>query len=150
MKERLIHRPNEFTAEEWESLTREQQIAWCKTDMARKPKGPPLDPLIYVQMFEEGSLTTFDTAIRVFEHLTVGNLATVIAGCSPPALSALTEVAARFPGDSDDLGWTQKLFVRMVAYAPWVTAEDIQRIEEQQSRQLRDGVRLFRTARGKG
>jgi hypothetical protein len=63
-EERLIWRPNEVSPDEWDRLSRNQQIQWWK-DHATPPKPPP-HPLRAVALYHEGKITRSEIPFLVF------------------------------------------------------------------------------------
>jgi hypothetical protein len=145
MRDRIIHRPNVFSPEEWEELSREEQIQWHRDDAARQPKGPAPSPLIFLQQYDEGHITKTGFGLGVFEHLTEDNVEEFIDGCRPEVFEVLRQQAEEMPLDIDEYGWSQYVIARMVCYAPWATSEEVEAAEAKWRYRIRTGLKLFRT-----
>lgn len=140
MNERLIPRPNAFSIESWEALSREEQIRWWKAQP--QPERRPFTSATIPRL--ERMCNWAELMITVFENLTEDNVQEVLAGCPPHIFLALRKESDELPLDSDDDGWNRLLFGKAICYAPWVTDDEIREFELESRRSFRDGVRLFR------
>jgi hypothetical protein len=146
--ERLIWHPNEISPEEWNELSREQQIQWWRD---RQPKHVPVkNPLRHINYFKEGKQTLVGVIAGIFDHLTDENIMEFIDNCPAEVMHALISKAETMPPDGDDNGWEQVLVFSGACYAPWVTAEEIKESERRQRQDFRDGIRVFRAHRRSG
>jgi len=62
MKERLIWCPNEIPVEEWEAMSREDQIAWWKNHIEGKPR-QKLRMEKVIDLYHDGSITQHELVI---------------------------------------------------------------------------------------
>jgi hypothetical protein len=147
MNERHIWRPNSFTPEEWEKLSREQQITWWKDQVEPEPKGPAIHPLWAVRGYAKGIITKAECLAFVFTRLTEGNEKEFLVGCPADVLRQLQEEADRLPANDDDQGWGQLISIESACYFPWVTDQEIQQGQKETRRRFREGVAVFRKCR---
>src|SRR4051794_27763418 len=124
MNERLIYRPNSFTPEEWDALSRDQQIKWWKDQTSREPKGLPIHPLRAVRLYRKGIITQAEILSVAFMHLTEENMQEFLDGCPAEVLQKLQETVDLLPANDDDQGWSQLVSIEAGSYAPWVTDEE--------------------------
>lgn len=141
MKDRPIWRPNTISAEDWDNLSREEQIRWWKDN---SPSAKPLHPLTAITQYQDGKITKFEIPIYVLERLTVDNVKVFTDGCPPEFLKLLQAEADKLPADDDDDGWGNVPIFHIATYAPWVSAEDIKKANAERVEPYREGVRLFR------
>ena len=147
MAERIIWRPNSFTVEEWEGLSREQQIDWWKNPSSQGFQQSSPHPSRAIKNLRNDFITEKEFLWYVYRTLTPSNLPEFIADCPQHLLSLLKDDAHQFPPDNDDEGWSNVIFIHAGAcYAPWVTREDIEAGRREEHRRLREGVRLIREA----
>src|SRR5207253_8311413 len=139
--ERIIWRPNAISPEEWDKMTREEQIQWYRDEATRAPKAPPPHPLVWQQHYLEGRISEGELWSDVFQHLTENNVEEFITGCCPKVLDILSRKAEEMPGDIDEYGWTQYVIARMILYAPWVAPEEAAASEARWRRRIREGVK---------
>ena len=139
MRERLIFRPNSITVDEWEKLTREEQIRCCKE---RQPKRQPFD--ISRLLKNANAINSNELAFMILENLTEDNVREVLSACPLEVMQSLQANTASLHPDSDDESWSKDMYVKCVSYAPWVTADEIRQIVLEEKRKFRNGVRLFR------
>jgi hypothetical protein len=145
MNERLIWRPNALTPDEWDNLTREQQIKWWKDQENREPKIPSPNPLWAAQLYRQGKITKADVSTIVFENLTEKNLWKFLDGCPADVLQELREVADQYPADDNIQAWEKLVSIAIACYAPWVSVEEIRQGQQERRLRFRQGIRLFRT-----
>ena len=141
MSDRLIYRPNHFTPDEWDNLSREQQIRWWKD---RQPKRSSPHPRKGLRLYAKGTITKAEIPGFVFDNLTEDNLEEFIGSCPEDVLQLLRNTAASFPADGDDQGWSQLVRIQGVCYPPWVTQEEIRQELQERDRRFREGVRVLR------
>jgi hypothetical protein len=143
--QRIIQRPNCLTSQQWEALSREEQIAWW---ISRAPVQEPSHrgPLEHLASYQQGALTDAELQTCVFESLTELNVME-LDRYPEDLLQALAATSAELPADDDETGWCQMIRIFGGMYAPGVTPQDIQQAEESQSRRFREGVGVFRARR---
>jgi hypothetical protein len=143
----IIWRPNCFTREEWDGLSREQQIQWCKDHWheGRSPRDPrQYNPLRPVRLYENGTLTQSELVHYVFEHITQDNVDAFLSECPADILLRLRRCANKFPNDDDEERWGRFYFIEGRCFPPWVSAEEIQKADEERMQYFREGLRVFR------
>ena len=145
MNERLIWRPNAFTPEEWDKLSRDQQIVWWKDQEDREQKGPPMHPLRATRLYRKGIITEAEISTFVFVHLTEENVQEFLDACPADFLQQLREKAGQLPANDDNQGWGQLVSIEGVSYLSWVSGEEIQQRQQERRRRFREGVQTFRT-----
>jgi hypothetical protein len=143
VKERLIYCPNCFTLDEWEKLSREEQIQWWRDQRAKEPPRLPVQPLTVVRNYERGMLTDMSFGPILFSHLTAENIHEFLKSCPADVLNQLREYASRLPPDGDP-GWSDFIMVSSACYPPWVTEEEILQSQRDRDRRFHDGLRIFR------
>ena len=146
-EQRIVWRPNSFTPEEWDALSRDEQIQWYKDN---KPKDRlPSNPQQAVEAYFEGALTDGEFQFRVFERVTEDNVQEFVEKCPPDVQIFLRQQTLDYPPDEDDEGWGQLRIIQSYCYSPWAepTREEIQEAEKESIRLVRQGVRLFRSTR---
>jgi hypothetical protein len=141
MTQRPIHRPNSFTPEEWDRLSREEQIQWWEK---QQPEAEHLGPFEAVLLYRKGHLTAGELPVFVFDHLTDEHGRKLFAASPYEVLQLLRRTAASLPADDDEEGWRQLVRIESVCYPPWVTEEEIRRSRQDRDRRFREGVRIFR------
>lgn len=143
MKERIIDRPHSFTVEEWEKLSREDQINWWRTQSQKSDDRSP-HPLRFVQLYEEGTITKNEMLNAVFERLIAENVREFLNGCSTEVLRNLRQEVAKLVAEFPEEGWGDLMRTQGCVYAPWVTKEEIRRHEEERNRRYFEGIKNFR------
>jgi hypothetical protein len=142
MADRPIWRPNAYSKDKWNALSRDEQIQWWKRQAA--PKSPP-SPLKIVKLFERGIVTENHLCIAVLESLTDTNIREFVEGCPANILQVISHYAQKCPNDDDDTGWEQKMQIASTPYhPPWVTEDEIKQSRLETDRRFREGVRLLR------
>ena len=136
MKDRPILRPNAISPNEWDNLSRENQIQWWK-DHSTPTK--PSHPLRAITLYKKGMIAKSEIPIFVFERLTVDNVREFIEGCPTELLTLLQAKAKKLPADDDDDGWKNVIIHHGAKYAPWIPMEDIREAEEESDRRYREG-----------
>lgn len=146
MRERIIYRPNAIPAAEWEALSREEQIRWWTE--REPPPGPPPDPLKEllkeVHRYRRGVLRDSDFISGVFPQLTEQVVREFVEQCPPDLLQILQATSDSLPPETDTVAWGEMVSVGGFCFAPWVTPEDIQRIQVERTQRFRRGLRAFR------
>jgi hypothetical protein len=140
----IIYRPNSFTQEEWDALSRDEQIRWWG---GRKPKdAAPPNPLRAVERYRQGIVTKVEFYRLVFERLTEGNVREFVEKCPADLRLLLSQDAANYPPDDDDERWGQCRRIQAVCFRPWdtPTKEEFEAAGRETIRLIRQGVRLFR------
>jgi hypothetical protein len=117
MKERLVWRPNNISPEQWEKLSRDEQISWWQ-EREPRPVCPPSHPSSFVKHYQQGILTAHEFALDLFESLTEENGAGFLETCPEDLLSLLQERAAAYPDAEDDEAWRQMMTIRAGCYPP--------------------------------
>jgi len=148
-EEHPIWRPNSFTSDEWNKLSREEQIRWWKaqdSEHEEPRERPSQHPLRAIEMYQDGIIAKAELPTFVFERLTPDNATEFVAECPSEFVVQLQERVNDLPGDDDDEGWSSLISIRGVLYAPWVTEEEIRAAEDEQDKRFRSGVRVFRNA----
>jgi hypothetical protein len=140
----LIWRPNCFSPQEWDRLSRDEQIHWWRDQTT--PSGLPLDPIKVVELYRRGVITLNEFTISVFKYMTESNILDFLRDCPEDLLIALRKESDRLPADDDAPGWGRLITISSASYVPWVTPEEIERCREEQRARYRDGLRLFRKA----
>jgi hypothetical protein len=143
MSEGPIWRPNSFTPDEWEKLSREKQLQSWKD---RPSTGPSLHPLNAVRLYDKGVITHAEIRIFVFENLTDRNIHEFFADCPVDVMLQLQQSVSQLPADDDADGWAKMVRISGICYAPWVTPDEIRQDQAERDRRFREGVRLFRFA----
>jgi hypothetical protein len=143
MSERPIWRPNSFTPDEWNRLSREDQIRWWKD---RQPKPQRLDPMKAIRLFRMGTITALEMPGFVFVNLTKENVQQFLGGCPSEELQVLRQKAASLPANADEEGWSRLVSIQSACHDPWVTEDEIRQDRQETDRRFRQGVELFRTA----
>ena len=116
MKQRIIWRPNSFSIEEWDRLSREEQIRWWKD---REPKpGLPRHPLEVAGLYERGVVTKHEVGTFVFLRLTDENVHEFLEGFPVDLLTEVQSHADRLPADDDDKAWGELVFFVAACYSP--------------------------------
>lgn len=103
-------------------------------------------PLKVGQLYEKGVITTIELALSVFESLREETLDEFLGGCSAETVLKLREFADTLPADNDDDGWAKKRFGWAGRPISQLTVEEAAEIDRESRRNLREGVRLFRSA----
>jgi hypothetical protein len=141
-KQPLIFRPNSFTRDEWDNLSREQQIQWWKDQQPKSVR--PVDPLRFVEHYSKGITTRNELKFAVFRCIVPANIHAFLDGCPPDILQDLNQFATTFPEDDDEQQWQQTIFIQGRTEAPWTTAEEIEKEDEERKKCFREGLRIFR------
>ena len=141
MSERIIWRPNEVSPDQWDAMTRAEQIAWWKDREARKPISPKPHMMKAIALYSQGNITLTDFCTFAISHATADEIGEFIAECPPELMTALTQRLALYPEDAED-EWPRTFQIR--SYAPWVTSDEIKAFEQEEENRFRDGVRVLR------
>jgi hypothetical protein len=143
MNERIIWRPNAIALEDWNGLSREEQIQWWKNQQPKRASDRP-NPMKMIVLYDRGVLTRTEMLNQIVHSLTEENIARFLEYCPADVWDELHEVVAGLPEDDDDQSWGKLISIASVSFAPWVTLDEIRRVEEESNRQFRAGVALFR------
>lgn len=147
MKDRPIWRPNCFSTDQWEALSREEQVQWWNVENeSQQAADGPRSPSRAAELYTRGVITKTGAALYVFERITVENVNSFLATCPQEILQLVIDGARRLPSDHDDEWWKELRLSSGTSYAPWVSEEEVKSAEEELCKQLREGVRIFRAA----
>lgn len=140
MKERLIWCPNEISLEEWEAMSRDDQIAWWKKDI--EPDGPrqKIHMVKAIELYQEGSITGMELVSWAMKYAAVDEIEAFVAACPPDILADLKEHLAHY--GPDEPKWPRTFC--MSSYFPWVTPEEIAESKRKEQEQIWAGVRLLK------
>ncbi|WP_146115652.1 MULTISPECIES: hypothetical protein [Pirellulaceae] len=142
MNDRPIWRPNCFSIEQWEQLSREEQIDWWNA--SQQTLDGTRSPNHAADLYARGVITKNEVFLYVFERITVENVKSFLVTCPQEILNWVMDGANRLPSDGDDKGWDEFGLTSGRTYAPWLSDAEVRSAEEEHRKQLREGVRIFR------
>jgi len=125
-RDHLIWRPNAIAPDDWEALTREEQIAWWKAQ--QKPPGLKRHMKEAIALYDEGNITLGDFISLVYKLAVPEEIEEFVRVCPPDMLAALKESLAIY-GD-DEKAWPRTYSI--AAHFPWVTPEEIEKSKRQE------------------
>jgi len=140
-KERLIWRPNDIPLEEWEALSREEQIQWWKDLEESRPKRAKPHMLKAVEVYNDGNITQNEFGGLVCKLAIRDEMEEFIRGCPPDLMAEIKRMLAHYPGD-DQTKWPRTFCI--ACYAPWVTPQQIEESQRKEQEQIWNGVRLLK------
>jgi hypothetical protein len=142
MKERPIWRPNAIPADEWEAMSREEQIACWKAN--REPPSPKRHMSQAIRYYEEGNLTQSEFCLWVIRFATRQEIEEFVAQCPSELMSVLKDYLGKY--GEDESRWPRTYCMR--SYFPWTTPEEIEESERREHEQIWSGVRLLKQSMG--
>jgi hypothetical protein len=137
-RERLIWRPNAIPPDVWETMSRDDQIAWWKAQ--EKPPEPKRHMKVAISMYEKGIVTLGEFVCLVYKLAAAEEIEEFMRLCPADMLATLKESLACY-GD-DEKTWPR--FFSSACHAPWVTLEEIEESRRQERERIWDGVRLLK------
>jgi hypothetical protein len=137
-KDRLIWRPNELSTEDWEAMSRAEQINWWKARTERVPPKRRMSEAI--RLYQEGNITSGEFATLSMRLAALDELDEFVRACPPELLMTLRDSLAAY-GD-DEAAWPRTFF--MGSHFPWVGAEEIEDSNRREQEQIWRGVRLLK------
>jgi hypothetical protein len=140
-KERLIWRPNEISPEEWDALSREEQIQWWKDLEASRPKRAKPHMIHAVDVYNRGDITKTEFGNYVCRLAIRDEMEEFIRLCPPDLMAEIKRMLANHPGD-DQTKWPRTFYI--ACYAPWVTAEQIEESKRKEQEQTWNGIRILK------
>lgn len=147
MNDRPIWRPNCFSPEQWQSLSREEQIHWwTEKNGGQQAEDGARSPNRATDLYARGVITKKDVPLYVFERITVENVKSFFVFTPQEIRELVIDAASQLPPDGDEKGWNDLRQLSGRSYAPWVSNAEVMSADEAQHRQLREGVRIFRDA----
>lgn len=145
MSEPLIYRPNSFSPEAWDALTRDEQIEWWKNQTTSTSYSSG-SPLRVVQLYERGVYSMSEVPFQILTRLTQDNVFEFFKECPRHFIQFVAQVAAELPKDDDDIEWEQLRFIHAGSYDSWVTSEEIELDQSKIKKRIRTGTKIFRNA----
>jgi hypothetical protein len=138
-EERIIWQPNEIPLEEWEAMSRADQINWWKSRQAKTlHKKPHMKRAI--DLYNKGTLTETGFFTFVATNAVPKEIEQFVKVCPPDLLAKLKEYLTEH--GEDEQKWPRTYSIR--TYFPWVTPEEIEETERREQEQLWNGVRLLK------
>ena len=138
-RERLLWRPNEISREEWEAMSRADQIKWWKDHQDKTPYTKP-HMIEAVELYNKGFITQMEFSSFVAKSIAPEELEEFIQACPPDLLAVLKESLASY-GD-DETKWPRTFSI--ASYVPWITTEEINESRRQEQEQIWRGVRILK------
>ena len=117
-QERLIWRPNAVPPDVWEAMSREDQIAWWKT----QPKAPPQAKRHMkeaILQYNKGIITVHEFIVIVCKLAATDEIKEFVSECPADLLYKVNESLASY--GEDESNWPRSFYI--ASYAPWVTQE---------------------------
>jgi hypothetical protein len=142
-KERLIWRPNEIPLDQWERMSREDQIKWWKDHQEQdSQEQPPPKPHMKkaISLYDRGEITQTEFCTWVMKYAALEEIEEFVRVCPPELMSKLKEDLDQH--GQDETKWPRTYY--MASYAPWVTAEAIEESRRREQEQIWNGVRLLK------
>ena len=105
-RERLIWRPNAIPPDVWETMSRDDQIAWWKAQ--EKPPEPKRHMKVAISMYEKGIVTLGEFVCLVYKLAAAEEIEEFMRLCPPDMLATLKESLASY-GD-DEKTWPRVIY----------------------------------------
>lgn len=138
-EEQLVWRPNHISPEEWNAKTREEQIAyWDSRPRKEAPKRHMTD---VIGLYEGGAITSAECFLLLCKLAADDEVEWFVSVCPPQVMSLLLESLAAY--GEDEAAWPRT--VAIVCYAPWVSAEDVERSQGREQEAIWHGVRILKS-----
>jgi hypothetical protein len=137
--ERVIWRPNEISPEVWEAMSHADQIQWWK-DRQDKTSHAKTDMKEAVILYNRGCITSMEFGSLVAKLAARDEFEVFFREC-PPVLLALLKESLDDYGD-DESKWPRTFHI--TSYFPWVTADEIEKLQRQEQEQIWNGIRILK------
>src|SRR5262249_7287307 len=124
--------------QEWEDMTREEQIRWWKDHELLPPPKPHMKKAI--SLYNERHITQHDFCTFVAKFAVPEEIEEFVQKCPPELMKVLKEGLAAY--GPDESIWPRTYYA--ASYFPWVTAEEIQDARCREQEQIWSGVRVLK------
>jgi hypothetical protein len=137
-KERIVWRPNAIPAEQWDAMSRADQIQWWEDRQELPCPKPHMREAI--GLYERGDLTGTEFTVWVMRYACLEEMADFLRECPPELLARITETLTQY-GD-DETQWPRTY--HLACYAPWIAADKIKAAQRREQEEIWNGVRLLK------
>jgi hypothetical protein len=142
-KERLIWRPNGISLDQWEKMSREDQIKWWKDHQEKdRQESPRPKPHMKeaISLYDRGVITQTEFCVRVAKSAALEEIGEFVRECPPELMSTLKEDLDQY--GPDESRWPR--YYSIASFWPWVTPEEIEESRRREQEQIWNGVRLLK------
>lgn len=141
MKERIIYRPNCFTLEQWEALSREVQITWWNEE-ASKPGAPKITKIL--AGLQRMSFGNSEAARFIIYNTNADDITAGFTIIPEDIVKFIRGEIRNTPSDSDDKAWAQIVFFCSTQAHGSTTSAQLAEIRQQDKQMFRGAVFAFR------
>ena len=139
--EPIIWRPNSVSPEEWDSKSRDAQIAWWRgnrvhTESTSKPTMSDVP-----EYYENGTISLSECFYVICKRATDAEVPGFLDECPDEILTMLHDQLEKYVGDDPKM-WPRSF--SMGSYAPWATAEEIDASRKNEQQLLWNGIAILK------
>jgi hypothetical protein len=142
--QRIIWRPNEIPLEQWEAMSRADQIQWWKDRQGPPDPRPQMKKAI--RLYHRGIITQHEFPQFVAKWATPDEIESFVRDCPAELLARLHEELDHY--GPDETRWPRTF--HSGCYAPWVTPEEIKEAQRQEQESIWNGMRLLKAYFSRG
>lgn len=140
-QEPIVWRPNSISQEEWDSKSRERQIAWWRETCEKDEINGKRSMIDILKFYEEGVITLSGCTSMICKRANHNEIPDFLNQCPAEIITHLRKFLHRFQGN-DPEKWPRSFF--MGSYAPWMTVDQIEACKNNEQQLQWNGVTILK------